>query len=170
MMQLLSADLPQITRVRRQDRPRGLISGTPVLTSEGLMPVEYILPGDEVITASGDSRQVVAVRLAVVRRMDVICFAPHAGGRSGFGAGAALTLPAHQPVVLRDWRAQVVYGSDEVLSPAAALVDGAGVTRKSATNVALFQIQLECDDVVMAGGLKLASVPRRSRAVGCELH
>jgi hypothetical protein len=169
-MQLISAELPQITRLRRQDRPRGLVSGTPVLTTEGLIPVEYVLAGDEVITASGDSRRVQQVRVAVVRRMDLIRFAPHAGGRTGFGAGTALLLPAHQAVVLRDWRAQVVYGCDEVLSPAAALVDGAGVTRVAATNVALFQIQLEQDDVLLAAGLKLASVPQTARALGCVLH
>jgi hypothetical protein len=170
MTPLVCTDLPRITRVSRQERPRGLVAGTPVLTMEGILPVDFLVPGDLVQTASGDSRRIVSIRLAEAETLDLVRFAPHSGGRSGFGAGRELLLPAHQPVVLRDWRAKVVYGEDEILSPAAALVDGGKVTRGVWSGVRLFQLQLDRDDVMLVGGLEVVSVSAQCNPLGTRIH
>ncbi len=169
MTPLVCSDLPRIARVSRQERPHGLLAGTPVLTMEGVLPVDYLVPGDRVLKASGDSQLIVSIRLAEADTLDLVRFAPHAGGRNGFGAGLELLLPAHQPIVLRDWRAKVVFGEEEILSSAAALVDGGQVKRGLWSRVRLFQIQLERDDIMLVGGLEVASVSARCSPLGTRI-
>ncbi len=132
---------------------QGLVSGTLVLSAEGSLPVEYLTAGDRLVTRSG-LRILRAVSVRVVRRASMVRI-----GRDMLGVGrpeADVMVPAGQPVMIRDWRAQVLRGRKTALIAAACLVDGQLIRAESKNNVRLFGLRFDGPEVIYAGGLELA--------------
>jgi len=99
----------------------GFLSGTILLTQDGEMPVEFISQGDKVVTRDAGFATVVGVtRVRVTTH--AISFA--AGSLGDTRPDQDLVLPAGQPVLIRDWRAQAMFGTPQALVRADALLDG----------------------------------------------
>jgi hypothetical protein len=103
----------------------GIATGTRILTLDGALPVEFLNPGDRIITRSGMKvlRQIRAglARGAVIRI-----------GQGSLGHDRPeqpLVLAADTPVLLRDWRAQALYGTGQALVPVSRLADGEMIVR-----------------------------------------
>jgi hypothetical protein len=69
-------------------------------------------------------------------------------------------LPAGQPILVRDWRAQALFGTDQAMVPAARLVDGAFVTHAGAAEVDLWQLDFDSPHILYLDGLEVASAAR----------
>lgn len=134
----------------------GLAMGTSVLTLQGALPVEYLSVGDRVITRSG-ARVLRSVEVSVIRDADVVTVAPGALGHDR--PGAPLCLPAGQPVLLRDWRAQAIYGAREVAVPAARLVDGEFLRAGRVAELRLFRLVFDAVETVYADGVEVVCLP-----------
>lgn len=50
---------------------KGVLIGTPVMTAEGALPVEYLFPGDRIVTRAG-MRQLISVEVSVVKNLSVL--------------------------------------------------------------------------------------------------
>jgi hypothetical protein len=134
----------------------GLAMGTSVLTLQGALPVEYLSVGDRVVTRTG-ARVLRAVAVSVQRDADVVTVAPGALGHDR--PGAPLCLPAAQPVLLRDWRAQALYGAAEAAVPAARLVDGEFLRAGRVAELRLFRLVFDAVETVYADGVEVVCVP-----------
>lgn len=134
----------------------GLVIGTPVLTLEGELPVEYIAPGDRIITRSG-MRQVLAVEVTRVENARVICI-----NRDSLGVGRPMDemmVVPNQPIMLRDWRAKALYGTAEALVPASRLCDGEFVRADILPEARFITLRFAAPEVIYAGGMELACAP-----------
>jgi Hint domain len=130
----------------------GMAAGTRVRTLDGVLPVEYLQPGDRIVTRSG-ARKLVAVSVRQSRALDVVRVR---ASTLGFERpDADLLLGPGQPVILRDWRAKVLYGAEVAAVPAARLADGEFVLRETC-EVRLFTLRFDEDEVIWAEGLELA--------------
>ena len=135
----------------------GIAAGTEVLTLDGALPVEFLGPGDRIVTRAG---------ARVLRRLRV-AQAPGPAIRidtGSFGKGrpeGAVILGPATGILLRDWRALALYGKAQAIVPAARLVDGHHVTLLARAPAPLFALEFDAAEVIYAGGLELAARPLR---------
>jgi len=131
----------------------GLMGDTMVLTRVGEMAVQDIRPGDHVITRGAGMVPVQAVaRHRVLLRTISIA----AGSLGDTRPDSDMVLPANQQILVRDWRAQALFGCDQAMVPASALVDGEFICDQGLQVLELYTLQLEHEQVIYAGGLEVA--------------
>jgi hypothetical protein len=128
-----------------------------LLTAAGERPVGDLRPGDRVIsrdcgmvTVRGLTRQHRCVPLVRIR----------AGSLGHRRPERDVILPAGQRVLLRDWRAQALFGRARVLVAAARLVDGEFVTHAGTGTIELCDPDLGALHILYLDGLEVASNAR----------
>lgn len=133
--------------------------GTLVETRTGPVPVEAITEGREVRVASGALRPVTWIGRRVVSAEELarhpelcpIRLRPGALG-PGIPKRDLVVSPQHK-VLIRDARAEILFGSADVLVPAKALVDGVNVIRESPPDgVEYFHLMLQRHDLLLTEG------------------
>lgn len=134
----------------------GLPMGTTVLTLDGALPVEHLTPGDRVVTRAG-VRRLAAVTVTAVRDAAMVAVAPGALGHDR--PDWPLLLPAAQTVLVRDWRAQAMFGAPAALVPVARLVDGTFLVHQMVAEVRLFALHFDAPAVVYADGVEAGCAP-----------
>ncbi len=133
--------------------PTGLLAGAPVQTLEGELPLEFLTPGDRVVTRSGAR----VLRQITVARVENAAVVQIRAGSLGQGRPkAALTIGAGQLVLLRDWRAKAMFDSPQALVPVARLIDGAHLRREIRTEARLITLQFDRLETIYVGGLELS--------------
>ena len=139
----------------------GLAMGTPVLSLDGMMPVEYLHPGDRVITRSGGVA-------SCSRLSDAWCKTPASCGfRMAFWASIVppsdMIVTPDQPILIRDWRAKALTGAAVALIPAAYLVDGEYIRAEVMAELRLYTLRFErrCGDLCRRSGIGLHRRARR---------
>ncbi len=132
---------------------RGFAAGTAVMTLDGALPVEFLTPGDRVLTRNG---------ARVLRRIDVSVATDTIAIRIGAEtlgidtpADDLLVAPC-QPVVVRDWRARAMCGAASGVVAADALCDGEFIREERVAELRLFTLCFDAAEVIYAGGLELA--------------
>lgn len=137
----------------------GLLSGTVLLTKCGETPVEHISEGDKIITRD---RGFVAVNRVIKSRQMVRAISFVAGSLGDTRPDTDLVLPAGQQVLIRDWRAQALFGHAQACVRADMLVDGEFIRDLGLQMMELYQLQFEADHILYAGGLEVAAHPLRA--------
>ncbi|MHA6262204.1 Hint domain-containing protein [Arenibacterium sp. CAU 1754] len=132
----------------------GFGAGTVVLARKGEMLIEEVTPGDHLITRDAGMAMVMQIA-SVTLSSRAIFFA--AGSLGDTRPGQDLILPASQPVLIRDWRAQAMFGVDHAMVRADALIDNEFVRDLGLREMMLHQLEFGAPRVVYAGGLELAS-------------
>ncbi|KUP91749.1 Hint domain-containing protein [Tritonibacter horizontis] len=132
----------------------GMVAGTDVLTRAGFRKVDELGPGADVITRDRGLCPVTAVT-HVSGRSRMVHFSKSALGDAAPQAG--ITLPAHHLVLVRDWRAEAMFGKHEARVQAAALIDDAYITDAGMQEVTCLQLWLRHPAILYARGLELFS-------------
>lgn len=130
----------------------GIAAGSSVMTAEGALPVEYLEPGDRIITRGG-IRVLRRVEFAVIRDADVVRI-----GAETLGVDTPaddLLVSADQPVLVRDWRARALCGAAVGMVPAAQLIDGAYIRAERVSTLWVFTLHFDETAVIYVGGLEL---------------
>lgn len=134
-----------------------VIAGTILLTQDGEIPVDYLAAGDRIITHDAG-----LVTLHSVERTR--CWLPAvqitAGSLGDMRPEDDLILPAAQTVLIRDWRAQAMFGVPQAVVEAGALVDGAYVLDQGLRSLDICVLRFDHRHVIYAGGLELACTSR----------
>lgn len=131
----------------------GFVPGTILLTQDGEIPVEHIADGDRIITRDSGFVKVEAV-IRCCQRVRTISFA--AGSLGHTRPESDLILPAAQLVLIRDWRAQAMFGKPQALVRADTLVDGEFIRDIGTRELTLYQLQFDAPHIVYAGGIEAA--------------
>ncbi len=145
----------------------GIGLGTGVLTSDGELPVEFLEPGDRIVTYDRGLARLDRVAVRLVPARDAVRVRPSVLDPDGDGRD--FILSARQLLLVRDWRARFLWNRPIALVEACQLVDGAHVARLSGdAPVRLFQLVFDDRQhlVEIAGGsFQLASsrMPLRAR-------
>ena len=136
----------------------GLVSGTLLLTADGEIPVEYLSPGDRIIT-----RNAGMVRLTAIQtyRITDEAIKIAAGSLGDSKPTHHVMVPAAQMILIRDWRARAMHGAAQAVIPAGCLVDDEFVTSLGLREMTLVRLGFEAPHVIYADGLEL-SVPAMS--------
>lgn len=135
----------------------GLAPGTLILTLDGELPVEFLTPGDRVITRRGLRRlKAVARHMLSEGATRVRVTAEALGGKP---ARDIIVMP-EQRIVLRDWRAQALWGKDIAAIPAARLVDGTFIRTETGAKQTMLSLSFGAPEILYADGLELASADK----------
>lgn len=135
------------------DAGSGLSAGTVILTGDGEIPVEYLSPGDRVITRNAGMVRLTAIDHAD-ERVGAIHFSASSLGHTR--PEDDIILPAQQRVLIRDWRAKAFSGMRHSLVRAGALVDGEFVRDLGLREMRLHRLYFDRPQVIYAGGLEVA--------------
>lgn len=134
----------------------GIATGSTVLTLAGALPIEYVTPGDRVITRSG-ARTVRSVQISVVKNCEVICISEGVLDRDR--PEEDICVSPSQPVMIRDWRAKALSGAAQAIVAASKLVDGEYVRRVTAKEIWMISLHFDEAEVIYANGLELSCDP-----------
>lgn len=129
--------------------------GTPVLTLEGEMPVEHLLPEDRIITRAG-SVLLSEITSDDVAAPDILRVSARALGHDR--PDEDMLLPADQPILIRDWRARALFGSMQATVPLKRLVDGQYIRREPVERIRMIRLTLPRASVIYAGTLEVATL------------
>lgn len=152
MQPLARPDRPDIFAVPAD--AGGLLLGTHVRTFEGILPVEYLAPGDRIVTRTGAATLVsMSSTLRKVARIVRI----RAGALGYHRPEADLLLAPGQAVLIRDWRARALYDDAAAAAvPAARLADGVFIRTEILATARFFTLRFETAQVIYAEGVELA--------------
>ncbi|MCC7322160.1 MAG: Hint domain-containing protein [Rubellimicrobium sp.] len=152
--------LPPSLLPARTDPDAGLVRGlaplTGILTLDGELPVEHLMPGDRIITrGTGIARLVRVERFETVAALVRIA----AGSLGHTRPGRDTVVGPGTGVLIRDWRARALWGQAEAVVPAARLVDDRFVRREDEAPVTLCLPVFEGGHVIYADGLEIGLAP-----------
>lgn len=133
----------------------GFAPGSRVSTMDGLLPVEFLNLGDRIVTRAGMRVLRGLSSLPLVSRL--VAVAPGALGHDR--PGRAMMMGAGTPVLLRDWRAEALFGARQALVPVERLIDGHFVTRVTGRKIRLFALHFEAPEVIYADGVEIGCKP-----------
>ena len=132
---------------------QAMLAGTSVLTLEGELPVEFLQPGDRVLTRAG-MRRLKQVEVSVVQNARVVCIAH---GTLGVDRPAEdVMVSAAQQILVRDWRAKAMFGTNSAMIPAAKLADGEYIRGLTVAEARFFTLSFDEDAVIYTSGLELS--------------
>ncbi|HQU70610.1 MAG TPA: Hint domain-containing protein [Albidovulum sp.] len=129
-----------------------MAAGTVVMTADGALPVDFLEPGDRIVTRSGMR----ALREIHLRRYSGPAVRIREGALGNGRPEQALVLPAHAPVLVRDWRAAALFGCKSVVMEVDRLVDGEFIVPTEAVSMRLFDLRFDHPEIVYAEGLEIA--------------
>lgn len=130
-----------------------MLAGTMVRTLDGVLPVDYLTPGDRIVTRSGARR---LASVSVVLRKQVHLVRIRASSMGHDRPDQDLLLSPGQAIVIRDWRAKALYGVTAAAIPASRLADGEFICLETHRNARLFTLRFDDEEVIYAEGLELA--------------
>ena len=149
------------------ERQCGLLAGSMVLTMNGYQAIETILPGTRLVTRNG-VRAVKSVD-ATEKMMRPIRIAQGTLGCSR--PKQDMLVAPHQEVLVRDWRAEVLFGSEQAIVPVSRMVDGTYISpvEKEALHTS-FSLHFESEEVFYADGMEFVTAPKADTPVDAELQ
>jgi hypothetical protein len=130
----------------------GLAAGTTVLTLSGAVPVEFVAPGDKMITRAG-ARTVTGVKISVVKNARVVRISEGVLGKDR--PEADMIVAPSQSILIRDWRAKAIAGLDQAVIAAEKLADGEYIKVEVMDEVRLVTLEFADAQVIYAAGLEL---------------
>jgi hypothetical protein len=140
-----------------ESMPRcGLVAGTTVLTLAGTVPVEFVSPGDRMITRNG-ARTVTGVEISVIRNARVVRISEGVLGKDRPEADMIVT--PDQPILIRDWRAKAIAGATQAVIAAEKLADGEYICVETMAEVRMIALRFAAAEVIYAAGLELGCEP-----------
>lgn len=138
--------------------------GTGIMTPQGRRPVEALAVGDHVVTADGREvpvrwvghRHVGAAELAAFPALRPICI--QAGALGDNTPATDLRVSPQHRMILRDWRADLMFGAPDVLVIAKALVNDSTIrVDDSCTAVDYYHILFDQHEIILAEGAEAES-------------
>ena len=145
----------QDSQTRAYPLHAGIVAGSIIFTAEGEIPVEYLSPGDKVVTR--DSGMVTLLD-TFIHRISAQAVAIKAGSLGHTRPDHNVIIPAEHNILLRDWRAQSMFGKAQTIVQAGDLIDGEFITDLGARDLHLVHLTFDRQHVIYADCLEI-SVP-----------
>tara|TARA_B110000977_G_scaffold111358_1_gene144465 strand:- start:620 stop:2440 length:1821 start_codon:yes stop_codon:yes gene_type:complete len=133
-----------------------LFPGTLVATHSGLRKIEDLKVSDPVMTQDNGLQKIGWIGKTTVCGDDK--FAPVNFAKSVFpGALSDLTVSPQHRMLIKGYRAELLFGQSEVLVPALHMIGGKDVVRKPQGSVTYIHIMFEQHEIIFANGIPAES-------------
>ena len=144
----------------------GFSAGAIIMTLDGEKRIEEVRPGDRVITR--DTGMAI-LKEVTQHRMRTRTVRIQAGSLGHTRPERDVTVPAGQPILIRDWRAEAMFGAKRAMVTADRLIDGEFITDLGMQETTLYQIFCDGPHILYCDGLELSTADG-ARARGAVLH
>ena len=135
----------------------GVAAGTRIMSTDGEIPVEFLEPGDRIITRDAGVVTLRAITVTGPANQPMIRVTADS---LGFGRpGEDVLLAPGQTILLRDWRAMALYGQAQAMVPVSRLVDGHYISHCTVASARIYGLRFDRRHVIYAADLELASAP-----------
>lgn len=139
--------------------------GTQIRVPDGEVPIEALRAGDQVICGDGEIRPIRWIGGRLIgsselknnRKLRPICFQSGALGKGT--PDRPLRLSPQHRILLQDWRAELLFGENQVLASATSLQNDRSITRdRQCEEVAYFHILLDGHHTIFANAVECESL------------
>ncbi len=132
-------------------RIKGLLTGSMVLTMKGYRAIETLKTGDRLVTRSG-VRVVEAIEAQTAEMRPIRITEGTLGCKR---PKQDMMVAPHQEILVRDWRAEVLFGAEQVIVPVARMVDGKFIAPLGEKGMhTAYNIHFASDEVFYADGME----------------
>ncbi|WP_099823935.1 Hint domain-containing protein [Oceaniglobus indicus] len=136
----------------------GFSSGTRILTLRGEIAIDKLRPGDRIVTRDAGARPLKALHRRLRHGVRPCRIGTCALGN--MRPARAIILGADQPILLRDWRAHVLFGHRTAMVAVKRIADGTFIRRTAtARTLEMFLPDLGENHVVYIEGLEFGTSP-----------
>ena len=132
----------------------GLCADGVIMTLNGERAVSDLAPGDRVITRDSGTASIKSIKSRQIITQAVCILA---GSLGHTRPDRDVTLPAGQPVLVRDWRARAIYNTRQAMVPAHQLIDGEFITDQGEVEMTLYTLTFDAPHILYVDGLEVAS-------------
>lgn len=153
---LVTANSQGLTLVRTSPDLLCFGRGARILTERGEVPVEELREGDMVATEDHGPQPLRAVLSRIVAAEGA--FAPVVFAPGAIGNRRELVLSPQHRVLVAGAALELLFGAQEVLVPALAMVDGRSVTRREGGEVEYFHLVFDRHEIIFADGTRTESL------------
>lgn len=143
----------------------GVVEGADILTMVGYVPVSTLKPGDRIITRRGVRvLRDVTVQTAHFR---AVLIGP---STLGFSRPAEqMRLAPGQEILVRDWRAQAMFGESSIVLPIERLIDETHIKQDAAArDHKIFALEFDMPEIIYVDGVEMVAGQRVE--AGAELE
>ncbi len=140
------------------------VAGTLIDTAQGPLRVERLRPGDRIITYDGGMQRLAWVgrrRVDGIGRLAPICISAGALGNQ-----RDLWVSPQHRLLIRDWRAEMLFGVPEVLVAAQHLVNGTDITQCPRERITYVHLLFDSHRIVYSEGIPSESLHPGHLAMG----
>lgn len=139
-------------------------AGTLIETAIGLVAVENLRAGDLVMTEKDGLQPLSWLGQSTVAAQASL--APIVIAKGALGNDRTLVVSPQHAMLISDWRAQLLFGEDEVLVRAIDLVGQPGIRQRSGGTITYCHIMFESHQIVIAEGIPSESFYPGKQALG----
>ncbi|KRS12342.1 hypothetical protein XM53_11935 [Roseovarius atlanticus] len=132
----------------------GFAAGAIIMTLDGEKPVEDLRSGDRVITRDTGMAILRGISSASLRTRAIRV---QAGSLGHTRPVRDVLLPAGQYLLIRDWRAEAMFGAKRAMAWVSQLVDGEFITDEGEAEMTLYTLEFDTPHVIYVDGLEVAS-------------
>lgn len=142
------------TETLKADAATGLLAGNNILTMTGYVKIEELKAGDRVITRNG--ARIVREVVSTTRLMRPIKVGPNTLGYSR--PASEMLMAPDQEVMVRDWRAEMLFGEDFVIIEINRMVDGKYVAEaEELAEHDVYELCFDEEEIYYADGVEIIS-------------
>lgn len=153
------------TSKTKSDAATGLLAGNNILTMTGYVKIEDLKAGDRVITRNG--ARVLRDVVTTTREMRPIEVGPNTLGYSR--PASTMLMAPDQEVMVRDWRAEMLFGEDFVIIEINRMVDGKYISeREELAEYQVYELCFDEEEIYYADGVEIISAISMTKTVGTE--
>jgi len=102
----------QDSQTRAYSMHAGIVAGSIIFTSDGEIPVEYLSPGDKVVTRDAGMVKLVET---FIHQISAPAVTIKTGSLGHTRPNQNVIIPAEQQILIRDWRAQSMLGKPQAI-------------------------------------------------------
>ena len=129
----------------------GFTQGTLISAASGLTPVQELSAGDKIHTRDGALQAIAWIGQTTMAAQGDL--APIVVTKGTLGNDRDLIVSPKHAILLNDWRAELLFGQEEVLVRAVDLLAHDGVYRKTGGTVIYYRILFETHQLILSDGV-----------------
>jgi hypothetical protein len=126
------------------------VAGTKILTDQGEKPVEELAPGTLVVTGDHGLQPVRWIGRRTVSGLDAM--APITFSKGAIGNSETLQVSPRHRMLVGGWRAEMMFGTSEILVPALHLVNGDTIFQAPVEAVEYLHVMFDRHEIIIANG------------------
>jgi len=131
-----------------------------ILTLDGEKQVSDLSVGDRVITRDSGMALITSISS---RKVTTPAIRILAGSLGHTRPDRDVTLPAGQPILVRDWRAEAIFNTPQAIVNAGRLVDGEFITAVGEQEMTLYALAFDRSHILYVDGLEVVSNPQAAQ-------